>query len=329
MGTRADQSTWLIERGGKPSGYLDLMAVCPPPARGLAQYWFNRSLPFTAGENWTAGDRIREPHFCGPFIGASLILNRGDDLELVAAQQDGSLAHFQHSGIHGWRGPVFLPGSAAGPPAFIRSRFGNGNYEVIAPRPGGGLSHFWRDNTHGEAWREAAQPSNAGSWSGVGLIHSRFGNLEVAGVRDGRLVFLWQNGEGGRWSVPQPIPPAVQVVGRPAFLESSYGNRGSFEVIVARAGGLLAHLWRNNDAANFPWAQARVFGADRRGRTRTFDDVTAIQTSSGRLEVAARLAGSGVIEHFRATLGAPWEGPGRALVMRREQEQTGGLAVMA
>jgi hypothetical protein len=321
MATRADQSTWLVERAGSPSGNFELIAACPPPARGLAHYWHDHRLGFTAAERWTEGDRIRKAPFYGPFTGSALIINNDSDLDMVAAQEDGALAHFERSGIYGWRGPIFLPGRAAGPPAFIWSRFcENGKYEVVAPTPEGGLSHFRRDNAGGKVWREAPRPVDTGAWSGLGLIHSSFGNLEIAGVRDGRLVFLWQNGEGGAWSAPEEIAPGLRFTGRPGFIQGGYGNAGNFEVVAPLGDGLLAHLWRNNDTADFPWAQASVFGADRRGRTRAFDDVALIQSSFGRLEVVARLAGRAAIEHFCAYLGIPWDGPGRALTLAGELE---------
>jgi hypothetical protein len=318
MAVGQDQSGWMLERTG---GNFELIAACSPPGRGLAHYWHDRNLAFTSLGSWTEGDRIRKPDFCGPCSGASLILASSGDLEMVATQDDGSLAHFRRAGIHGWQGPIFLPGRAAGPPAFIRGRFGqHGNYEVIVPTPGGGLSHFWRDNDGGEVWHEAARPANAGQWSGLGVIHSSFGNLEVVGTKDRELVFLSQNGAGGTWSAPPDvIPIGSPVVGRPGFIQSSYGNPGNFEVVVANNDGRLSHLWRDNNAAGFPWAVARVFGTDRRGRVRSYDDVTLLQSSFGRLEVMAHVSGRSVLEHFRAPLGEPWEGPIRALRLPCEE----------
>ena len=37
------------------------------------------------------------------------------------------------------------------------------------------------------------------------------------------------------------------------LIEGFSGTRGNFEVVLPRVGGGFLHLWRNNDAAGFPW----------------------------------------------------------------------------
>jgi hypothetical protein len=259
---------------------------------------------------WNESSRIRSSVFTGPFKGAALILSSYGNLEVVVTQADGALAHFWLYGDFGWRGPTFLPGKASGPPAFIQSRFGRvGNYEVIVPRPGGGLSHFWRDNDGGEVWHEGAAPVAGDNWSGLGLIHSNFGHLEIVGARNGRLQFLWQERPGGAWSAPQDIDAARATKGRPAFIQSSYGVRGNFEVVALTADGRLVHYWRNNDAAGFPWSTGTLLSHAADAAQIDFNDVTMIQSSYGRLEVISRASNRSVLMHYRAALGQPWEGP--------------------
>lgn len=42
------------------------------------------------------------------------------------------------------------------------------------------------------------------------------------------------------------------VGGAPALLQSNYGTKGNFEVLVPLATGGIAHYWRNNDAEGIP-----------------------------------------------------------------------------
>jgi len=316
MGSPFTQSGWVLERQDRPHGNFEAMFACPVTPdlvlHGLTHVWWDNgglSDPTASPRGlWNTAETIRSDALPGPWLGAALILSNYGNLEAVVAHHDGELAHFALVGIWGWQGPIPLPGPAAGPPAFIQSRFGGrGNFEVIVPRPGGGLSHFFRDNDHGEIWHEAPQPSSSGNWSGVGLIHSNFGNLELVGVMDGNLVFIWQNGSGGRWSAPQVI--ARRFRGRPAFIQSSYGAQGNFEVVGApdgtRAIG-LAHFWRNNDSPNFPWSGPFSFGSD---GNRIYEDVAMFQSSFGHLEVYARGFRENSVSWFRAAPAAPWVEP--------------------
>jgi hypothetical protein len=319
MMTPGIQSGWAIERTGSPHGKLEILACCPAPRCGLTHFSLSPDLPFTPPEFWTKAESIRYSAFTGPFCGVSAIVSRVGDLEMIAAQTDGVLAHFSYHGVFGWSGPTFLPGKAAGPPAFIQSRFGGvGNFEVIVPRPGGGLSHFWRDNDGAEVWHEATQPTATGVWSGLGLIQSNFGNLEIVGVREGSLAFLWQNGPGGAWSIPVTLTNDADFAGRPALIQSTYGTRGNFEVVAAKRSGQLIHYWRNNGVDGFPWLAGTAFAPGATQPTYAFDDVSLFQSSYGRLEVFARekfrekLSAFWLI-HYRAALGQRWEGPIKGL----------------
>lgn len=311
-----NQSGWVLERPDQPHGDLEMTVTCPSPYRGLAHLWHDRNLPFSTPELWNEGDRIYSSAFRGPFYGAACILSRYGNLEVVVAQTDGSLAHFWRNGIYGWRGPAFLPGYATGPPAFIQSRFGAfGNFEVIVPRPGGGLSHFWRENDGPATWHEAPPPTTTGNWSGLSLTHSSFGNLDLVGIRDHRLLFMGQDCAGGPWYGPGPIDVrhGSHLRGRPGFVESRSFPSPSFEIVAAHARAGLVHYSRNS-TTKFLWQHMSHFGNDRNGGELRFDDVTIIQSSSGCLEVFAIEAdnsdsGAAQVRHYRKASDSHWEGP--------------------
>ena len=312
LATPTIQSGWAFEHAGQPHGSFCLIACSPAPRRGLTRFVQSPGLPFATPELWTQAEQIRSSAFPGPFFGTAAIVNGSSaGLDLVVAQTDGALAHFSYDCVAGWSGAQFLPGQAAGPPAFIQSRFGRGNLEVIVPCPGGGLSHFWRDSSAQGVWQEAAnQPAHDGTWSGLGLIHSTFGSLVVAGVKDESLHFLRQNREGGTWSAKRVLMD-TRSVGRPALIQSTYGVQGNFEVVVAKSDGGLRHYWRNNDD---PWNDGPPFLSGLHQSLYRFHDVTMFQSSYDRLEVFAvekYAKGKTVYKliHYRSGLGQSWEGP--------------------
>ena len=310
------QSAWLLERPDGPHGNFEVVTGCPPVdvalpvGRGLGHYYNDNQARSPSDVVWQEAERsIHERAFPGPFFGASMIFSNYTNLEIVASQADGRLAHFALVGVWGWRGPVFIPGvMAAGPPALIQGRFGRrGNFEVIVPRAEGGLAHLWRNNDSGDTWAAATAPITTGRWSGVGLIHSSFGNLELVGVMDGALVFMWQNGPAGPWSGPMTIDAGVR--GRPGFIQSTYGGRhGNFEVVAARVNGGLSHYWRDNSASNLGWSRPVTFN-EMDGSPAVYEDVTVIQSSYEHLEVLARHTRSTLVSHFRAAWAAPWQQP--------------------
>jgi hypothetical protein len=227
---------------------------------GLVHYWRNNDdilLP------WSGPTRFGEDI---AYIGASLIQsNFGSpgNLEVVAVDNLNRLVHFWRDAT-GWHGPFVIAGSnVRGIPGLIQGRFGfTGNFEVVVPALNGGLFHFWRNNNEiGLPW-SAPSPLFAqrlGQIQAVSLIESNFGvpgNLEVAamaiaapGFAPQQVFHLWR-GNDGVWSDPTPIPNAV---GFPALIQSKFGMRGNFELVVNGPAG-LNHFWRNNDFIGVPWS---------------------------------------------------------------------------
>jgi hypothetical protein len=137
------------------------------------------------------------------------------------------------------------------------------------------------------------------------MIHSSYGNLEIVGIRDGELRYHWQAGAGGAWSADFRIGTRF-FSGRPALIQGSFGTTGNFELVAPLFNGGLAHCWRNNDAANTPWSDSLVFGQAVNGVQELFNDVSLLQSASGRLEV---VAATSVAALARFRIGTPPEGP--------------------
>jgi len=82
-----------------------------------------------------------------------------------------------------------------------------------------------------------------------------------------------------------PIFPLGGVTGNPVLIQSRYGLRGDFEVLIPRAAGGLAQYWRDNDNPALPWHGPIIFGTDH------YDAVALIVSNfghPGNLEAIAR-----------------------------------------
>lgn len=292
MASPRTQSGFLIQSRFTSPGPFEL--VVPSAVGGLMHHWRDNtvpSLPWT-GPNYFGGERR--------WTSASVIhstLGPGD-LEVVGLQ-DGRLAHFwRWAGV--WHGPTFFGTGHTGNPAFIQSTFGrNGNFEVVVPNAGGGLSHYFRNNDPviTAPW-SGPFPFGSGNVRGVALIQGNFGtNFEVVAVEDDRLVFYWR--DAGGWRGPFTI--GTGVTGRPSLIQSRFGRRGNFEVVVPRVGGGLAHYWRDNDHPSLPWHGPFPFGGPG-----LVSEVSCIQSTfgPGNLEVVAR-EGNRLAFYWRLN-GPPW-----------------------
>ena len=217
-------------------------------------------------------------------------------------------------------------GAPAGNPVLIQGRFGvRGNFEMVVPAPGiqGGLAHYVRLND--QAFVPWAGPNAFGQGvfvQGVSMIQSNFGspgNLEVIARTGGELVgggelvaFVRDSGPAFHWFGPIPIrvngQPISGLSGDPCFIQSRFGTRGNFELVVPLASGGIAHYDRNNDDPSFPWFGPNVFGAD----VGIFSAVSLIQSNfgtPGNLEVVAIFQGQ--LLHFSRDSGPGfhWFGP--------------------
>jgi len=156
-------------------------------------------------------------------LGVSMIKSFFHHLELVAVQWTnsglGDLIHyFYNFDTKQWQKTALIGTNFQGNPALIQSDIGrNGNFEVVAARRGGGLTHFGRNNDAPPfPWN---QPDNFGGKEGgkeidykaVSLIESNVnarGELYVAAVRsDNDTVDIYKRSPGPQytWSGPTNI----------------------------------------------------------------------------------------------------------------------------
>ena len=161
------------------------------------------------------------------------------------------------------RGPEF-GSNVRSAPALLQSSFGDvGNFEILT-REGDALSHYWRSNDDPkQPWSKSSLVGKNVS-SAPAFIQSTFGdrgNFEVV-VREGdKLRHYWRSNDqnGLPWNRGALFGDNVRSA--PALIQSTFGDRGTFEVVV-REGSRLRHYWRSNDRPNLPWNQGPLFGRD-------------------------------------------------------------------
>jgi hypothetical protein len=210
--------------------------------------------------------------------------------------------------------PIARPYPAiTGNPVLIQSRFGTkGNFELVTPAAGGGLFHIWRNNDNRFLpWSgPIAFGQTLGPVAAATMIESDFGtpgNLEVICRVGNTLQEFWRDsGPLFAWNGPAIIETGVS--GNPVLIQSRFGRKGNFEMVVPSQKGGLVHYWRNNDAPNLPWSAPTPFGQS----LGQVDAVTLIESdfgTPGNLEVICRV---GDTLHFLWRDSGPafaWNGP--------------------
>jgi hypothetical protein len=281
-------------------------AVVTASSGGLAHLWRNNDasgLPWSSPIHFGAalgaseGATVIQSNFMAPGLAGNL--------EVAAVDSSGGLNHLWRDPgpAFAWSAPFQFATGATGKPSMIQSHFGSkGNFELVVAQRSGGLAHYWRNNDAANLpWSGAtAFGQTLGQIDAVALIESNYGNpgnLEVVARVGSTLYAFWR---GSSWSAPLQI--ATGVAGQPCFIQSRFGTRGNFELVVPSATGGLIHMWRNNDATSLPWSGPTPFGSG------TFSDVGLIESNygePGNLEVLARQGNS--LSHFWRD--SAWHGP--------------------
>jgi hypothetical protein len=197
--------------------------------------------------------------------------------------------YFLESNVRQWEGPfpIIADGQpidgVTGAPALIQGTWGQqGNFELLVPQ-GDHVAHFFRNNDDPTLpWHRIPDLPTATNRPGgpfpvtftdlplgVSLIQSNFkgdgirGNFEAIvrlhpmpeGDPD-YLAFYFLESNVRKWKGPFPIiadgQPIEGVTGAPALIQSTWGQRGNFELLVPQ-GDHVAHFFRNNDDPTLPW----------------------------------------------------------------------------
>jgi hypothetical protein len=117
-------------------------------------------------------------------------------------------------------------------------------------------------------------------------------------------------------TTPTPEAKQKEVISRGPFagklslLQSTFGNKGNFELAVPLATGGIVHYTRDNDVDGLPWKDPTRFGTD----VGLIDGLSVIQSNFGalgNLEIVAMDLGGFRLMHFWRDSGPSfdWHGP--------------------
>jgi hypothetical protein len=308
IGPNALFSGFMVQGNFGAKGNFEL--VVPRVGGGMAHCWRDNDA---SGFPWSGPTPIATEVGTVAEVPSLIQSNFGANLEVVARIGD-RLAHFWRDGA-GWHGPTFFASGASGNPALIQGLYGGrGNFELVVPQATGGIAHYWRNNDDpGLPWSGPTVFGEPGGVEAVALLGSNFGapgNLEVVARVGDRLAHFWRDQAG--WHGPTFFFTGAR--GIPGFVQSHFGSRGNFEVVTPHVSGGAVHLWRNNDAPDYPWSSpSGAFG--------TGETVTAVSLlegnfgnpgPGGNLEAILRTARGN--RHFWRQDRSPWIWTGPAAI---------------
>jgi len=171
-----------------------------------------------------------------------------------------------------------------GNPVLLQSNWGNrGNFELLVPQ-GKIIKQYFRNNDDPalawhfiQAFGYPARPGQLGPTPrSVSFIQSNFkgdgihGDFEAivrvapAVASDPDTLDYWHlDSSTGKWTGPTPVVvddrPITGVTGDPIMLQSNWGSRGNFELLVPQ-GNLVKQYFRNNDDTALAWQFVQSFG---------------------------------------------------------------------
>lgn len=135
------------------------------------------------------------------------------------------------------------------------------------------------------------------------------GNLELVVISGGKLFSLWRRApRESQWNPPTAFLTTHSVRGNAALIQSQFGQRGNFELVVPAASGGLLHFQRNNDIGPpARWGNATAFGTGLGIVTGVSLNQSDLGPSRNNLEVIANV--KGVLQQFWRGPGGSWQGP--------------------
>jgi hypothetical protein len=198
------------------------------------------------------------------------------NLEVIARTGDKLVQfwrEFRSPNVMAWNGPVPIQGlsGVSGIPSVIQSSYGDrGNFELAVPRLDGGFYFLYRNNDEGGVWSSPETiGEDADHIDSLVLIQSNFGdpklegNLEVIARTGDKLVQFWRESDNGAyvWRGPAPLEGSANALGDISLIQSTFGQKGNFELAVPRPDKGFNFYWRDNDNGN-RWSAANPVATD-------------------------------------------------------------------
>lgn len=264
----------------------------------------------------------------GPIEGVTAVRRRSigsDDRYDLVVTDSGWAAHYHRRPRErfGWYGPTRFLSGVRGQPALLEIGLpGLERLEALLPHSSRGIVH--------------ARFAPLLGWRRVGVFGTELGRADAAALLETNAALGWQSHAvirvGARlmhfvhrpwpfegWTSATELPP-TSVSGNPAVMQSRFGDRGNFELLVPTQSGGVEHWWRDNDAAGDRWTRAASFAAG---------DVlaTSIFQKDGendvRLEAVLRYRDH--VEHWQRTDSGAWQQAGTPYVDPAENGPVRGI----
>jgi hypothetical protein len=192
-------------------------------------------------------------------------------------------------------------------PRIVVSAPGDGGYDVTCS------STADTDYTNNLGGTSGATPKVAGT---VALMLSVRPDLTHAQIRDilirtGTAIITEAGKPVGTFldadAAVRAVVGTATALRNPALVQSRFGSKGNFELVLPASASGVEHYWRNNDATGLPWRHGGTFAAGHR-----VEALALIQGnfgSPGNLEVVARIGDR--LAHFWRDSGPryAWNGP--------------------
>lgn len=244
-------------------------------------------------------------------LGVSLVqsnIGKPGRLDVIATTRGGTLYEYDRTSSDSpdWWGNIIYPKPApetkfTGVPSLILGSWPWDN-ELVVPLASGGLVEFYGDNA--VRWSPKYFAQHIGVVSGVSLIQSNNGNLEVVAIAGDLLYHIRR--DHLIWTAPFGINTPYKPIGNPALIQSTFGKKVNFELVVPVVSGGLAHFTSdNNDGTKEPiWSFVALFAEDKG----IFENVSLIQSNfgDGNLEVVAQ---KDALLYAYVREGGKWLGP--------------------
>lgn len=268
------------------------------PSKVAAETWFG---PKTAGSGDINGIAMLENAVTNPSGPIPPVPGNGN-LEVIVVRDYNLYHYWRDRSTKQWSSGTWIASGFTGQPGFTQSKDWHENFEVVVPRLGGGLAHYWRDNSiPSMPWYGPNVFAQGINFEAVSLIESNFdnGNLEVVARAGQTLYHIWR-GDNLSWSTPREIRVdgnnPIQATGVHSFVQGASGNKGDFELVVPLASGGLMHYSRNNDTTVggfHPWST--VGWVD---QINQYSAAGVIVSDNNQLEAVGRRSGDGALAAF-------------------------------
>jgi probable HAF family extracellular repeat protein len=269
----------LVQALAGTYGAMGNYELVVPLSSGMAHFYRNNDDP---SRPWNGPYTFATDQ--GPVDAVGLIQsnfssagNGPGNLAVVARIGDQLVYYYREDVTFTWQGPSPITTGVTGVPSFVQARPGSfgtkGNYQLVVPLQTGGVAHFYRDNDDPNfPWVQTATfGADLGLVDAVSMVQSNFstagngpGNLAVVARIGNNLVYFYRD-DVAPFTWHGPVTITTGVTGTPSFIQAkpgTYGTMGNYELAVPLVVGGVAHLYRNNDDSNLPWAQTSSFGTD-------------------------------------------------------------------